>query len=141
VHADARSTVAAVAIGAAVVSIAFGCANAAVGRKAKIGDIQVGRASYYGKSFVGKRTASGEIYDPNRMTAAHKTLPLGTHVRVTRRGGPSVVVRVNDRCGCTHGRIIDVSEAAARKLDMIRVGVVPVRLEVIGKDAKRASPS
>ena len=67
------------------------------------------------------------------MTAAHKTLPLGTRVRVTRVGGPSVIVTVNDRCGCTHGRIIDVSEVAARKLDMIKVGVVPVRLEILGR--------
>jgi rare lipoprotein A len=142
VHVDVRSRVAAVAIAAAVVSITFGCANAAAGRKAKVGYVQVGRASYYGKGFVGKRTASGEIFDPNLMTAAHKTLPMGTRVRVTRRsGGLSVIVRVNDRCGCTHGRIIDVSEGAARKLDMIRVGVVPVRLEVIGRDAKPASPS
>ena len=65
------------------------------------------------------------------MTAAHKTLPLGTRIRVTRRGGPSVIVRVNDRCGCPHGRIVDLSEAAARKLDMMRAGVVPVRLEVL----------
>ena len=76
---------------------------------------------------MGERTASGERYDPNGMTAAHKTLPLGTRVRVTRaRRRRRSIVRVNDRCGCTHGRIIDVSEAAARKLDMIRVGVVKV---------------
>jgi rare lipoprotein A (peptidoglycan hydrolase) len=90
-----------------------------------------GRASYYGKEFNWKRTASGERYNPHGMTAAHKTLPFGTRIRVTRPGGPSVVVRVNDRCGCTHGRIVDVSEAAARKLNMMRTGVVPVRLEVL----------
>ena len=138
-HADARTAMrrvmAAVAMSAAV-GIALGCASAEAGgrtRRAAVGSIQEGRASYYGKSFVGKRTASGERYDPNKMTAAHKTLPLGTRVRVTRVGGPSVIVTVNDRCGCTHGRIIDVSEVAARKLDMIKVGVVPVRLEILGR--------
>ncbi len=128
-----RRVMAAAAMSAAV-GIALGCANAAGGsgrKAARVGAIQEGRASYYGKGFVGKRTASGERYDPNGMTAAHKTLPLGTRVRVTRLSGPSVIVRVNDRCGCTHGRIIDVSEAAARKLDMIRVGVVPVRVEIL----------
>lgn len=94
--------------------------------------IQEGPASYYGKGFVGKKTASGERFDPNKMTAAHPRLPLGTKVRVTRKStGASVVVRVNDRCGCTHGRIIDLSEGAARKLNMIREGVVQVRLEVV----------
>jgi rare lipoprotein A len=145
VHADAPRAVwrgiAAVAAMSAAVGITLGCANAAGGPAARAprpGTIQEGRASYYGKSFVGKRTASGERYDPNLMTAAHKTLPLGTRVRVTRVGGPSVVVRVNDRCGCTHGRIIDVSEAAARKLDMIRIGVIPVRLEILGRGPARA---
>ncbi|HEY5450827.1 MAG TPA: septal ring lytic transglycosylase RlpA family protein [Polyangia bacterium] len=115
------------------VGMAIGCASEASARRgaAPIGHVQKGRASYYGKEFIGRRTASGERYDPKLMTAAHKTLPLGTRLRVTRPGGPSVVVRVNDRCGCTHGRIIDVSEAAARELDMLRVGVVKVRLEVI----------
>ena len=115
------------------IGMAIGCASEASARRgaAPIGHVQKGRASYYGKEFVGRKTASGERYDPNLMTAAHKTLPLGTRVRVTRQGGQSVVVRVNDRCGCTHGRIIDVSEAAARELDMLRVGVVKVRLEVI----------
>jgi rare lipoprotein A len=136
-HAEPRLAVrrvmAAAAMSAAV-GIALGCASAEAGsgrRAPRVGSVQDGRASYYGKEFVGKRTASGERYDPKRMTAAHKTLPLGTRVRVTRVGGASVIVRVNDRCGCTHGRIIDVSEAAARKLDMMRVGVIPVRLEVL----------
>ena len=117
----------------AIVAGSLGCATKASARRgaARIGQVQNGRASYYGKEFNWRRTASGERYDPNKMTAAHKTLPLGTRIRVTRRGGPSVELRVNDRCGCTHGRIVDVSEAAARKLDMIKVGVVPVRLEVI----------
>jgi len=98
------------------------------------GEVYEGRASYYARRFVGRKTASGERYDPARFTAAHAHLPLGTKIRVTRvPGGASVVVKVNDRCGCTHGRIVDLSEAAARKLDMMQVGVVPVRLEVLGR--------
>ena len=99
--------------------------------------VEDGRASFYGRTFEGRRTASGETYDPERMTAAHPTLPFGTWIRVTRLGGAAagafVEVRVNDRCGCGGGRIVDLSRAAARRLDMIRVGVVPVRLEVIEK--------
>jgi rare lipoprotein A len=115
------------------VSVAIGCASEASARRgaAPIGKIQEGEASYYAPKFAGRRTASGERYDPKGMTAAHKSLPLGTRIRVTRVGGASVVVRVNDRCGCQHGRIVDLSEAAARKLDMMRAGVVPVRLEVL----------
>jgi len=94
--------------------------------------VEDGRASYYSRRFDGRRTASGERYDPALMTAAHRTLPFGTRLRVTRAGGgPSVMVRVNDRCGCSGGRIVDLSQAAARKLDMIRAGVVPVRIEIL----------
>ena len=95
--------------------------------------VEEGRASYYARHFEGRRTASGETYDPERMTAAHRTLPFGTWIRVTRVGGASVDVRVNDRCGCGGGRIVDLSRAAARRLDMMRAGVVPVTLEVLAK--------
>jgi rare lipoprotein A len=99
--------------------------------------VEEGRASYYGAKFVGRKTASGERYDPKKLTAAHKSLPLGTRIRVTRlskgKPGPSVEVRVNDRCGCTHGRIVDLSLTAARHLGMLQVGVVPVKLEVLGR--------
>jgi rare lipoprotein A len=88
-----------------------------------------GMASWYGEA---QMTASGERFDKHKMTAAHRTLPLGTLVRVTNtRNGKSVVVRINDRGPYGHGRIIDLSEAAARKLDMIDDGVAPVTLEVI----------
>jgi rare lipoprotein A len=129
----ARRASLAVAVAAlAGIGVAIGCASeASARRRATPGQVQEGDASYYAPKFNGRRTASGERYDPKAMTAAHKTLPLGTRVRVTRPGGASVVVRVNDRCGCTHGRIIDLSEAAARKLDMMRAGVARVRLEVI----------
>jgi rare lipoprotein A len=95
---------------------------------------QEGRASYYADKFAGRRTASGERYDPERLTAAHQTLPLGTWIRVTRvDDGRSVEVRVNDRCGCGGGRIVDLSRHAARRLDMLHAGVVPVRIEVLRK--------
>lgn len=89
-----------------------------------------GKASWYGGRHHGGPTASGERFNKNAMTAAHRTFPMGTRVRVTNlRNGRSVVVRINDRGPYSKGRIIDLSEAAARKLDMIEAGVVPVRLE------------
>jgi len=99
------------------------------------GPVQEGMASYYGEKFRGRPTASGEIFDPDKMTAAHKTLAFGTVVRVTRvDNGRSVTVRVNDRGPFVEGRIIDLSERAARDLDMIAAGVVKVRVEVTGGD-------
>ena len=90
-----------------------------------------GLASWYGghDGFEGKPTASGEIYDSSRMTAAHRDLPLGTVVRVTNLdNGKSVEVRVNDRGPFIHGRVIDLSQEAARQLDLIGPGVGPVRI-------------
>jgi rare lipoprotein A len=88
-----------------------------------------GYASWYGEP---QMTASGERFDPHALTAAHRSLPLGTRVRVTnQRNGRSVVVRINDRGPFSHGRIIDLSEAAAKQLDMIDAGVAPVTLEVL----------
>lgn len=96
------------------------------------GETATGEASYYADKFIGRTTASGERYDPEAMTAAHRSLPFGTRVRVTRlSNGRSVVVRINDRGPFVRGRIIDVSHAAARKLDMMREGVVPVTVEVL----------
>jgi len=91
-------------------------------------------ATYYSNRLAGRKTASGEVYDPKALTAAHKKLPFGTLVRVTRKDdGRSVTVRINDR-GPFAGkdRIIDVSYRAAEELDMVRAGVVPVRVEVLG---------
>ena len=120
---------------AAAAGVVLGCASAADACRgdARVGRVEEGRASYYGRGFAGRKTASGERFYPNAMTAAHKTLPFGTRIRVSRPGGPSVTVRVNDRCGCPGGRIVDLSEGAARKLGMLRSGVVMVRLEVIGR--------
>lgn len=94
-----------------------------------------GVASWYGAEFAGRPTANGEIYDPSQMTAAHRTLPFGTFVRVTNtRNGLSTVVRINDRGPFAKGRIIDVSRAAAEVLDMIGPGTAPVRIELISNE-------
>jgi len=91
-----------------------------------------GLASWYGPPYNHRRGSNGEIYDMNAMTAAHKTLPLGSIVRVTNvNNGRSAVVRITDRGPFIPGRVIDLSLAAARKLDVWRVGVAPVRLEVL----------
>lgn len=95
--------------------------------------VQRGLATFYGQEQHGGPTASGERFDKRKLTAAHRTLPLGTRVRVTNtRNGRSVEVRINDRGPFgNRNRIIDVSEAAARRLDMIEAGVVPVIVEVL----------
>ncbi len=94
--------------------------------------VEYGNASWYGKDFHGRKTANGEIYDMYKLSAAHKTLPLGTRVRVTNRNnGRSVTVRINDRGPFVRGRIIDLSYGAARTIGMVDVGVVPVRVEVL----------
>jgi rare lipoprotein A len=91
-----------------------------------------GQASWYGHPYHGRTTASGEVYDMNDLTAAHRTLPFGTRVEVTNLdNGRSVVVRINDRGPFKKGRIIDLSRSAARKLDMIEAGVVPVRVVLL----------
>lgn len=97
--------------------------------------VQEGYATWYGGSLHGGPTASGERFNKNAMTAAHRSLPMQTRVRVTnKRNGRTVDVRINDRGPFgNRSRIIDLSEAAARKLDMIEAGVVPVRVEVINK--------
>jgi rare lipoprotein A len=95
--------------------------------------VQRGLATFYGDEQQGGPTASGERFDKTKLTAAHRTLPLGTRVRVTNtRNGRSVDVRINDRGPYgNRSRIIDLSEAAARRLDMIEAGVVPVVVEVL----------
>jgi len=91
-----------------------------------------GTASYYADSLQGNPTASGEPYDRNELTAAHRTLEFGTRVRVTNRdNGKSVVVRINDRGPHAAGYVIDVSGAAAEKLGLLDTGTAPVSLEVL----------
>jgi len=95
---------------------------------------QQGMASWYGPGFHGRRSASGERFNQNAMTAAHRTLPFGTRVRVTNlNNGRSVTVRINDRGPFIRGRIIDLSIGAARKINMVNSGVAPVRVEVLGQ--------
>ena len=93
---------------------------------------QTGNASWYGQKFHNKRTASGEKFDMDKLTAAHRNLPFNTIVRVENlKNGKKVDVRINDRGPSVEGRIIDLSRKAAEKLDMIRDGVVPVRIQVL----------
>lgn len=91
---------------------------------------ETGLASFYSESFNGRKTANGEIYQSSRYTAAHKTLPFGTKVKVTNlSNGKSVKVRINDRGPFVPGRIIDLTRAAARKIDMENAGVVKVKIK------------
>jgi len=96
------------------------------------GTVERGMATWYGGSMNGGPTASGERFDQNAMTAAHKTLPMGSIVRVTNlKNDRQVTVRINDRGPFARGRIIDLSRAAARVLRMLDDGVVPVLVEVL----------
>lgn len=95
-----------------------------------------GMASWYGPGFHGNRSASGEIFNQNALTAAHRSLPFGTLVRVTNLdNGQSVVVRINDRGPYSYGRVIDLSAAAARAVGVFYAGVAPVRLEVLNQSS------
>ena len=160
VHAALRTFVAAVAIAA----IVAGCAQQAVAPEAppappaaptppapaptppapapkagsETGDVLRGRVSLYGADFAGKTTASGETFDPDGLTMAHRTLPFGTRVRVTNlENQRSVVVTVNDRGPFVAGRIADLSLGAARQLGMVADGVVDAVLEVLRTAAGR----
>ncbi|MBZ5621632.1 MAG: septal ring lytic transglycosylase RlpA family protein [Acidobacteriia bacterium] len=94
---------------------------------------ETGIASWYGYPYHGRHAADGEIYDMEKLTAAHRTLPFGTWVRVVNlRNERAVEVRINDRGPFVEGRIIDLSRAAARAVDMIAAGIVAVRVEVLG---------
>lgn len=91
--------------------------------------VETGKASYYAKSFNGKKTASGEKFRSNKLTAAHRTLPFNTKVKVTNlKTGKSVKVRINDRGPFVAGRIIDLSKRAARKIGLVDEGVGQVRI-------------
>jgi rare lipoprotein A len=99
--------------------------------------VEKGWASWYGNEYQGRSTASGERFDQNAMTAAHKKLPFQTIVRVKNlKNGRTAVLRINDRGPFIHGRIIDVSKQGARELGMVEAGVVPVRVEVLQWGAK-----
>lgn len=92
--------------------------------------IEQGKASYYADYFQGRKTANGEKFKQRKLTAAHKTLPFGTRVKVVNlKNGKSVKVRINDRGPFVEGRTIDLSKKAARKLGMVADGVVPVKIK------------
>ncbi len=98
-------------------------------------EIDGGMASYYGNELAGNRTASGERFDPDELTAAHRSLPFGSLVRVTNvSNGDSVVVRINDRGPFSRGRVIDISHAAARQIGMHRSGTARVKLALLNTD-------
>ncbi len=128
---------AALAILAALPALAF-LALAAVPLRAA----EEGLASWYGGKFQGRRTANGEIFDTEQLTAAHRTLPFGTRVKVTSlEDGRSVVVRINDRGPFVEGRVIDLSRAAAARIGIAGRGVGPVRLEVLAAGEAEAPPA
>ena len=97
--------------------------------------VATGKASWYGPGFHGKKTASGEIFDDAKLTAAHKTLPMGSKAKITNlRNGKSVKVEINDRGPYVADRVIDLSQAAAHAIGMIDRGVVPVRVDLIAEE-------
>jgi rare lipoprotein A len=125
---------AALALSGAAALLAFSCARPPLGPESISSFRQVGDASWYGPDFHGKLTASGERYNMLLPTAAHRTLPFNTLVKVTNlENGLSEVVRINDRGPFIKGRILDLSYAAARALGANTAGVIRVRLEVVGK--------
>lgn len=97
------------------------------------GFVEEGVASWYGKDFHGRKTSNGETYDMHAMTAAHKTLPMNIHLKVTNTAnGRSTLVRINDRGPFVKNRVIDLSYAAAKELDVVGPGTAPVRIEALG---------
>jgi rare lipoprotein A len=100
-----------------------------------------GIASWYGQPHHGRRAASGEVYNMHRLTAAHRTLPFHTIVRVhNKHNGREVNVRINDRGPFVKGRVIDLSYAAAKALDMLKPGTAPVRLKIVPAKARYPEP-
>lgn len=110
-----------------------GCGSSARTVQAQpVGHTESGMASYYGNEFQSRKTANGEIFDQAKMTAAHRTLPFGTRLKVTNtRNSKSVVVRVNDRGPFVKGRIVDLSSSAFRHIAGLNEGVVPARIEIV----------
>jgi len=106
--------------------------SGATPRSVRTENVHIGAASWYGPGFNGKKTASGEIFDETKLTAAHKTIPLGRRARVTHLGnGKSVEVLINDRGPYVEGRMIDLSHAAAKVLGMIDDGIAKVQVELL----------
>jgi rare lipoprotein A len=133
-------------------SLLWACTTSGVGRNAQQGNqktreslrkdrneigtnyVIYGKASYYAEKFHGNPTASGEIFDMNGLTAAHKTLPFGTICRVTNlENNKQVIIKINDRGPFIENRILDLSKGAALKLDSIKSGVIEVKIEILSK--------
>lgn len=101
---------------------------------AKTNESKSGNATYYGNKWHGRRTSSGSIYHKDSLTCAHRTLPFGTLLKVTnKKNGKEVIVKVTDRGPFRKGAIIDLSMAAAKKIDMVAAGIVPVDIAQVGK--------
>lgn len=123
---------------AAALLLAAGCART---RVRTLASFQTGIASWYGPNFHGKATSNREVYDMYDLTAAHQTLPFGTRVMVTNLdNGRAVQVRINDRGPFVGNRIIDLSYAAARLLDMVGPGTAPVRLDIVSGAVPAGGP-
>src|SRR5690625_4693794 len=127
------------AVGARAQAPAETATEAAVGTARHI----TGNASWYGPGFAGRHTANGEVFDPGELTAAHRTLPFNTRVRVTHAGsGQNVVVRINDRGPFKGDRVIDLSRAAADAIGLTASGVAMVHLEILsGNGVVTGAPS
>jgi rare lipoprotein A len=112
--------------------IMVGCASGPISRDDSVGFEESGEASYYAMKYQGRQTASGELFDQKKMTAAHKRLPFGSKVKVTNvNNGKSVVVRINDRGPFVSGRIIDLSKSAFQRIGNTNLGVIDVEIEVL----------
>jgi len=135
-HALAQSTVAPAAAPAAQPAVPAPAASPAPAAPAA--DTEQGKLAWYGSKFAGRKTASGQRYDPNALTMAHKTLPFGTRVKVTNLANKrSVELRVNDRGPTQADRIGDVSHAAAKRLGMVRAGVIDAEVTVVATPATK----
>lgn len=135
-HALAQSTVAPAAAPAAQPAVPAPAASPAPAAPAA--DTEQGKLAWYGSKFAGRKTASGQRYDPNALTMAHKTLPFGTRVKVTNLANKrSVELRVNDRGPTQADRIGDVSYAAAKRLGMVRAGVIDAEVTVVAAPATK----
>jgi rare lipoprotein A len=100
---------------------------------------EVGQASYYSNKFQGRKMANGDRYRKGKLTAAHKTLPFGTKVKITnQQNGKTVKVKITDRGPHSRGRIVDLSLAAANRLDMVDAGTAPVKLKVVRRSKASA---
>jgi rare lipoprotein A len=112
--------------------VLVGCSSTPKSGSSASGHSESGQASYYGNEFHGRKTANGERFDQGKLTAAHRTLPFGTQVKVTNtQTGKSVTVRVNDRGPFVKGRVIDLSSSAFKAIASLNAGVVPVRIQVL----------